>query len=63
MTHEEKVAKFQGVRVTLDGKPAQVVGLRLPFATVRTLDPDVPSYEWAWATAARIVDNGGSFRS
>lgn len=48
--------------VTLNGEPAQIAGVKLPFARVRNLETGV-SREWAWETVARIVANGGDFRS
>ena len=48
--------------VTLNGEPAQIAGVKLPFAHVRNLETGL-SREWAWETVARIVANGGDFRS
>ena len=48
--------------VTLNGEPAQIAGVKLPFAGVRNLKTG-ESYQWAWETVARIVANGGDFRS
>lgn len=41
-------------RVTLDGKPAVILGRFADFATVAQI-PDGPSYEWHWETVKRIV--------
>lgn len=49
-------------RVTLNGRPAIVGGVRKDHATVTALD-NGESYAWAWPTVARIVGNGGAFRS
>lgn len=53
--------------VTLNGKPAQIVGAKDLFATVRTVGPWTPenktlSAQWAWHTAREIVAKGGEFR-
>lgn len=47
--------------VTLDGEPARITGAALPFAKVSTATNG--GYEWAWPTVARIVANGGAFKS
>jgi hypothetical protein len=49
-------------RVTLDGKPAVIGGYRSAFASVTQLRTGT-SFEWAWPTVARIVANGGAFKS
>lgn len=49
--------------VTLNGRRAIIAGWRNAFATVRTLDSDGPQCEFAWETVARVVENGGQFRS
>jgi hypothetical protein len=48
--------------VTLDGKPAKISGALQPFATVALL-PSGTATEFAWITVARIVANGGAFKS
>jgi hypothetical protein len=48
--------------VTLDGEPAMVCGYRNDFATVCQLRGPL-RLEWAWETVARIISNGGDFRS
>lgn len=53
----------QAEDVTLDGKPAMIMGARNAFATVATLNVDGPAVEFAWPTVARIVANGGAFKS
>jgi hypothetical protein len=50
------------VPVTLDGEPAMVCGYRNDFATVCQLRGPL-RLEWAWETVARIISNGGDFRS
>lgn len=48
--------------VTLDGKPAIITGSKQRFATVAQLGSAL-KVEFAWATVARIVANGGAFKS
>ncbi|UBV13024.1 hypothetical protein [Mycolicibacterium fortuitum] len=50
-------------KVTLDGEPARIIGWGQPFATVSRSDGRGGRVEFAWATAARIVDAGGAFQS
>ncbi len=49
-------------KVTLDGQPAVIAGVRCKFATVAQV-PEGLSYEWSWDTVARIVARGGQFKS
>jgi len=62
LTYEEKITKFQEVKVTLDGKPAQIMGYRNKFATVATM-PQGPSFDWSWEAVECIVQAGGNFKS
>jgi hypothetical protein len=48
--------------VTLDGQPAWIGGASLDFAIVRQIKTGLGA-EWAWPTVARIVANGGAFKS
>jgi hypothetical protein len=48
--------------ITLDGEPARISGAACDFAMVRLVRNGL-GCEWAWETAARIVANGGDFRS
>lgn len=48
--------------VTLDGKPAKIIGARLSGAIIFALDAPAEGVEFAWPTVARIVANGGAFR-
>jgi len=49
--------------VSLNGRPARIVGVQQPFATVATI-PQGPAMEWSWEAADRIVrEHGGSFQS
>ena len=59
---EEQRYKLAATPVTLNGEPAQIAGVKLPFAHVRNMETGL-SCEWAWETVARIVANGGDFRS
>lgn len=62
ITTEQKY-ELAEARVTLDGKPATIRGVRNQFATVATVAVDGPAVEFAWTTVARVVANGGAFRS
>lgn len=49
--------------ITLDGKPAMIMGAQMPFAKVAFRDSGA-SLEWAWPTVARICrERGGAFKS
>ena len=48
--------------VTLNGRRACIGGAIRDFAMVRDAETGL-SAEWAWPTVARIVANGGKFRS
>jgi hypothetical protein len=48
--------------VTLNGRRPRITGARNAFAMVVTL-PDGPGCEYAWSTVARIVADGGAFKS
>jgi hypothetical protein len=49
--------------VTLNGKPAQVTGIRNDFAMVRSLRGEVAPVEFSWQTVERVVMSGGNFKS
>lgn len=50
-------------KVTLDGRPAKIGGIRNDFATVTSLYTGA-SFEWSWHAAAHIVEDcEGRFRS
>ena len=55
-------AQLVGRACTLNGEPAIVAGWRAPFATVRQVRTGL-SAEWAWTTAARLLERGGAFES
>lgn len=61
LTYEERWELTQQ-RVTLNGEPAAIMGARLPFAKVASLDPEGPSAEWAWDTVESVVKSGGDFQ-
>jgi hypothetical protein len=49
--------------VTLDGRPARIIGIRSPHATVAAL-PDGPAYSYSWQTVQRVVSlHAGAFKS
>jgi hypothetical protein len=48
--------------ITLNGKPAIIIGAKSDYATVIALDGS-ERYQWNWVTAARIVENGGNFKA
>lgn len=58
-TYEDR-RNLGDIRVTLDGKPARITGFRLQFAWIQSNDDTV---EFCWKTVARVVANGGNFRS
>jgi hypothetical protein len=61
-TLRSKIAeRHRDVPCTLNGKPAKIMGWKLDFATVGTLDGTL-AYEWAWETVDRIMSNGGNFK-
>lgn len=53
---------FVGADCTLDDKPATIAGLRLDFGWVCQV-PNGLRVEYAWPTIARVMFNGGRFRS
>lgn len=55
--------QFLCIAVTLNGQPAQIVGVKNDVATVRTIDPNGPSFEWSWQAVERVVKNGGNFKA
>ena len=62
-TQKTSAEKYAGEICTLDGEPARIVGRLLPFATVRTIRDGGPSFDYAWETVARVMENGGKFHS
>jgi len=62
MTPEEKREKYSGVKVTLDGQAAEIIGYRHKFAAVATL-PTGAAYQWTWDAVELVVSKGGDFRS
>lgn len=63
VAHQQLAERYRlaAAEVTLDGEPAQIVGVHHRFAMVRTLD-GAKEAGWAWSTAARIVARDGAFR-
>lgn len=61
-TPEEKRDAYSDLDVTLDGKPAQIMGFRNRFGTIAQY-PRGASHEWAWETIYRIAKRGGDFKS
>ena len=51
-----------GREVTLNGEPAVISGRHLRFAMVRQIRTGLGA-EWSWTAAARIVEEGGQFRT
>lgn len=63
MGAERKRAAFEAAEVTLDGKPARVIGWMLANATVRPMDGSA-DVQFSWPAVARIVkEHGGAFKS
>jgi hypothetical protein len=62
LTLDERRELCRAANVTLDGKQAKICGARGLFATVAVV-PDGPSHDFAWSVVARIVADGGEFRS
>ena len=63
-TADQRHAAYSGLLVTVDAKPAKIVGYCEPFATVTTwgAQPWLCA-QFSWATVARIVAAGGTFRT
>jgi len=61
MSQDERYELTQA-RVTLNGERAVICGARHDVATVRAISSGL-GCEWAWPTVARIVANGGAFKS
>lgn len=57
---EERYRLMADPRVTLDGRPACILGAKLDFAHVATLDPDGPDFEFAWPTVKNIIENNNA---
>lgn len=51
---------LQLARVTLDGRPASIIGASAPVATVFALDGS-RICECSWANARSVVESGGRF--
>jgi hypothetical protein len=53
--------KYRDAAATLDGKPARIVGWKLPYAIVRC--DDGRDVGFSWPTVAAVMAAGGAFRS
>ena len=62
MKLEDRQALVESDGITLDGQKAKITGYRNEFASVVMVSTGY-RIEFAWETAARIVANGGAFRS
>jgi hypothetical protein len=49
-------------RVSLNGFPAQITGIREDYAMVRSLRGEYAS-QFAWETVLQVVNSGGKFNS
>lgn len=66
MTYDQKYRLLRRANAngaTLDGFPAHVGGARHDFATIGTINGPTIRAEFAWSTVARVMDNGGAFKS
>lgn len=61
MSTPEKLRLCEG-QVTLNGEPAQVSGLYMPFAKVTSLVTGLHC-EFSWQAVARVRAKGGAFSS
>lgn len=50
--------KYVGHEVTLNGKPARIIGRLQPFATVWN---ETTEAVFSWQTVKKVCDNGGNF--
>lgn len=57
--------KYEGMRdrVTLDGKPAVIVGWELRWLCVRPVEDSPVRVVFSRKTVNRVLDNGGGFKS
>lgn len=63
VTLEEKTV-FVDAKVTLDGHPAKIGGLKCAFATVATIGRPSYSVEFSWFAVRNVINNkGGKFES
>ena len=53
--------KFASQPVTLDGKPARIMGTRFKFAVVAEDHVGGRSFQWSWPAVKRVIDKGGAF--
>lgn len=57
-----KCGYVYGKNITLNGKPAKIMGHRNRFATVAQLDGPL-ACEFSWQAVKRILDRGGVFKA
>ena len=62
LTIEEK-KNFFDVKATLDGKPAKIRVQENGFARVYQIENTCYGAEWSWEAVARVVANGGKFKT
>jgi len=62
-THDSIFEQAQATPLTLDGLPARLRGRLAPFAIVCRADGKGGDVEYSWDAVARIIANGGAFRS
>jgi hypothetical protein len=58
----EQCRLLDGKHVTLDGKPAKVVGFREPFAIIALMEGAL-RVEYAWETTLKVLKKDGKFYS
>lgn len=61
MTQEEKNQLCE-YKITINGKPAKIVGRLLDFPFVAEVDGPLASV-FSWKTIARVISNGGNFKA
>ena len=59
--HTAYAAQYVGQACTLNGRPAKIVGAKLLWPHVVTLDGAL-DYEWSWVSVALVMERGGDFR-
>ena len=61
--NDETKRQLIAATVTLDGRPAKISGRLLGYAVVGSLEQPLTSVQYSWEAVARIVEQGGAFRS
>lgn len=62
ISYDERLKLCQA-NVTLDGRPARVMGAKFKFAAVVFDGDSMTGYQWSWSAVKRIIANGGKFKS